>query len=100
MLPVTHGVDFTRVQVLLYTILLVAVSVLPYATHMSGLLYLFGALALGGGFLYHALRLMRTDAAAMPTFGYSILYLMGIFALLLLDHYLPGLAVTLARLGA
>lgn len=96
MLPVTHGVDFTRIQVLLYTILLVAVSVLPYATHMSGLVYLFGALALGGGFLHHALRLMRTDSAAMPTFGYSIIYLMGIFALLLLDHYLPKLALSLA----
>ena len=100
MLPVTHGVDFTRVQVLLYTVLLLAVSVLPYATHMSGPLYLLGALALGGGFLYHALRLMRTDAAAMPAFGYSILYLMGIFALLLLDHHLPGLWRTLGSVLA
>ncbi|MBZ0071568.1 MAG: heme o synthase [Thiohalobacteraceae bacterium] len=88
MLPVTHGVDFTRLQVLLYTILLVPVSVMPYATHMSGLFYLGGALVLGAGFLRHALRLMRSDAAAMPTFGYSILYLMGIFALLLVDHHM------------
>lgn len=89
MLPVTHGVPFTRLQVLLYTILLVAVSVLPFATHMSGPLYLAGALLLGAGFLRYALRLMRTDAVAMKTFGYSIIYLMGIFALLLIDHYVP-----------
>jgi len=91
MLPVTHGVDFTRLQVLLYTVLLVAVSVLPFVTHMSGWLYLAGALLLGAGFLRHALRLMRDDAAAMPMFGYSIVYLMGIFAFLLADHHLPRL---------
>ena len=91
MLPVTHGVDFTRLQVLLYTVLLLAVSVLPYVTHMSGVLYLAGAVLLGLVFLRHALRLMRNDAAAMPTFGYSIVYLMGIFALLLVDHYIPVL---------
>lgn len=91
MLPVTHGVDFTRLQVLLYTVLLVAVSVLPFVTHMSGWLYLAGALVLGAGFLRHALRLMRDDAAAMPMFGYSIVYLMGIFAFLLADHHLPRL---------
>lgn len=91
MLPVTHGVDFTRLQVLLYTVLLVAVSMLPFVTHMSGWLYLAGALLLGAGFLRHALRLMRDDAAAMPMFGYSIIYLMGIFAFLLADHHLPRL---------
>ena len=91
MLPVTHGVDFTRLQVLLYTVLLVAVSVLPFVTRMSGWLYLAGALGLGAGFLRHALRLMRDDAAAMPMFGYSIIYLMGIFAFLLADHHLPRL---------
>jgi protoheme IX farnesyltransferase len=89
MLPVTHGVPFTRLQVLLYTILLIVVSVLPFATHMSGPLYLVGALLLGTGFLVYALRLMRTNAVAMKTFGYSIIYLMGIFALLLIDHYVP-----------
>lgn len=92
MLPVTHGVAFTRLQVLLYTVLLLAVSVLPYATHMSGVLYLVGALGLGLGFLRHALRLMRSDLAAMPTFGYSIIYLMGIFAFLLVDHYIPAIS--------
>ena len=96
MLPVTHGVEFTRLQVLLYTVLLLAVSVLPFATHMSGWVYLVGAVALGLGFLRHALRLMRNNAAAMPTFGYSIVYLMGIFALLLVDHYTPFFARLLA----
>ena len=91
MLPVTHGVKFTQLQVLLYTILLVVVTVLPFVTHMSGLLYLVGALALGAGFLYHAIALMRDDSdkQAMKTFGYSITYLMALFAFLLVDHYLP-----------
>ena len=92
MLPVTHGVEFTRLQVLLYTVLLLVVSVLPYVTRMSGLLYLVGAVLLGLGFLRHALRLMRHETAAMPAFGYSIVYLMCIFALLLVDHYIPALA--------
>jgi len=92
MLPVTHGVEFTRLQILLYTILLLAVSVLPYVTHMSGLLYLGGALILGLGFLWYALRLMRTKDERLPmqTFGYSIYYLMALFALLLVDHYIPS----------
>lgn len=91
MLPVTHGVKFTQLQVLLYTILLVVVTVLPFVTHMSGLLYLAGALALGAGFLYHAIALMRdnSDKQAMKMFGYSITYLMALFAFLLVDHYLP-----------
>ena len=90
MLPVTHGVDFTRLQVLLYTILLVVVTLMPYVTRMSGLVYLVGALALGAGFLYHALLLMRDKSGkqAMKTFGYSIIYLMALFAFLLLDHYI------------
>jgi protoheme IX farnesyltransferase len=89
MLPVTHGVDFTRLQILLYTVLLLLVSVLPYATHMSGLFYLAGALALGTGFLYYAVKIMRTDdeRVAMRMFGYSIWYLMALFAFLLVDHY-------------
>ena len=94
MLPVTHGVPFTRLQILLYTILLLVVSVLPFAMHMSGLFYLAGALLFGGGFLYYALLLMKgeDESVAMRTFGYSIWYLMAIFALLLVDHYLPLLA--------
>jgi protoheme IX farnesyltransferase len=91
MLPVTHGVPFTRLQILLYTLLLIAVSVLPFATHMSGLFYLAGALSLGGGFLYYAVELMKgnDEKVAMKTFGYSIWYLMVLFAILMLDHYLP-----------
>ena len=93
MLPVTHGVQFTRLQVLLYTILLVVVTVMPFVTHMSGLLYLAGALGLGVGFLYHAWALMHdeSDQQAMKTFGYSIVYLMALFAFLLVDHYVPYL---------
>lgn len=93
MLPVTHGIAYTSTQVLLYTILLIAVSVLPYALHLSGLLYLVGALVLGGIFLAYAIRLKcrPVPGLAMRTFGYSIVYLMAIFTLLLVDHYLPML---------
>jgi len=93
MLPVTHGVSFTRLQVLLYTILLVVVTVMPFATGMSGLLYLAGALGLGAVFLYHAWALMRdvSGRQAMKTFSYSIVYLMALFAFLLVDHYVPYL---------
>jgi len=91
MLPVTHGVPFTRLHILLYTILLLVVSILPFVMHMSGRLYLAGAMALGGGFLYYAIRLMqgRDERVAMQTFGYSIWYLMAVFTFLLVDHYLP-----------
>ena len=93
MLPVTHGVAFTRLHFLLYTILLVPVSLLPFAVKMSGMLYLVGALLLGLGFLYYAVQLMRypedDERLPMKTFGYSILYLMALFALLLIDHYIP-----------
>ena len=93
MLPVTHGVAFTRLHILLYTILLVPVSLLPFAVKMSGMLYLVGALLLGLGFLYYAVQLMRypedDERLPMKTFGYSILYLMALFALLLIDHYIP-----------
>lgn len=93
MLPVTHGVEFTRLQVLLYTILLVVITVLPFITHMSGPVYLVGALGLGAGFLYHAWALMHdeSDKQAMKMFGYSITYLMLLFAFLLVDHYIPYL---------
>jgi len=93
MLPVTHGVEYTRTQVLLYTLLLVAVSALPYVVGMSGLLYLIGALAFGGWFLVYAVRLKFAPrpGLAMKTFGYSIVYLMAIFTLLLVDHHVPAL---------
>lgn len=89
MLPVTHGAEFTRLYVLLYTILLAGASLLPFATRMCGPAYLVGALVLNAGFLYHAWWLYRdySDARARRTFGYSIQYLALLFALLLVDHY-------------
>jgi protoheme IX farnesyltransferase len=89
MLPVTHGVPFTKLQILLYTILLLAVSVLPFVIHMSGLIYLAGAIALGLGFIWQAFVLFRsdTDDHAMKTFGFSIFYLSVLFGFFLLDHY-------------
>ncbi len=92
MLPVTHGLPFTRLQILLYTILLVIVALIPYLTKMSGLIYLAGAMVLGFGFLYFAIQLLRQpDNKELPmrTFGYSINYLMLLFVLLLVDHYIP-----------
>ena len=90
MLPVTHGVEYTRLQILLYTIIMFVVTLLPFVTGMSGLLYLVGALVLGGGFLYCAIRMyrMRDDAIPMITFRYSIYYLAGLFSVLLVDHYI------------
>ncbi len=90
MLPVTHGIEYTRLQILLYTVLLVLVSLLPYATRMSGPLYLVAALIFGGIFLYYAISLFRgrDDGLPLRTFTYSIYYLMGLFSALLLDHYL------------
>lgn len=89
MLPVTHGSEFTRLHILLYTILLVAVTVLPFAVGMSGWFYLMGALVLDAGFLRLAWGLYRrySDALARRTFVYSIQYLAVLFALLLIDHY-------------
>jgi protoheme IX farnesyltransferase len=89
MLPVTHGDRFTRLHVLLYTLILCAVSLLPFSTRMSGLLYLASALALGGVFLMYALRIYYrySDRVAQATFRYSIVYLSLLFAALLLDHY-------------
>ncbi|MBT8438929.1 MAG: protoheme IX farnesyltransferase [Gammaproteobacteria bacterium] len=89
MLPVTHGVPFTKEQILLYTLLLFTVSLMPVVIQMSGLIYLSGAVALGIGFIYYAWRLYRdeSDALAMKTFGYSIFYLSLLFAFLLADHY-------------
>ncbi|HZP12089.1 MAG TPA: heme o synthase [Nevskiaceae bacterium] len=93
MLPVTHGVAFTRVQVLLYTVLLFIVSLLPYVFGMSGVLYLGGAAVLGGVFVYYAvlLRFAPRPGLPMKTFAYSIVYLMAIFSLLLVDHYVRAL---------
>ena len=89
MLPVAYGPEFTRLHILLYTILLVLVTLLPYLTGMSGLIYLAAAIGLGGVFLHRALQLkMRHDEKlAMRTFGYSIIYLALLFSALLIDHY-------------
>jgi len=93
MLPVTHGLTYTKLQILIYSLLLLWVSLMPFMIHMSGLLYLVGALGLGLGFVYQGVRLLRSegDALAMKTFGYSILYLSVLFGFLVADHYL-GLA--------
>ena len=90
MLPVTHGVTYTRWQILLYTVLLVVATVLPWATRMSGLFYLVGALVLGAVFLWYAWKLLDPpdEFFAMRTFNYSIIYLMALFGFLLLDHWL------------
>ena len=90
MLPVTHGVEYTRWQILLYTVLLVIATVLPWATHMSGVFYLGGALVLGAAFLWYAWKLLDPpdELFAMRAFKYSIVYLMALFAFLLLDHWL------------
>ena len=93
MLPVTHGVAYTRLQVLLYTVLLVVVTLMPYLTRMSGLVYLAAALFLNAGFLYYALALKITAREELPlrVFRFSVTYLMWLFAALLVDHYLPAL---------
>ena len=90
MLPVTHGVEYTRWQILLYTLLLLMVTILPWVAGMSGLCYLGGALVLGIVFVWHAWRLLDPpdERYAMHVFGYSIAYLMALFALLLVDHWL------------
>jgi len=91
MLPVTHGARYTRLQVLLYTLILFGVSLLPFAIRMSGWLYLAAALALGGVFVAYAVRIhvAYSDALARRTFRYSIFYLAALFAALLVDHHLP-----------
>jgi heme o synthase len=104
MLPVTHGVEYTRLHVLYYTILLLVVTLLPFITGMTGLLYLGGALVLGAGFLYYAIRLMKppSERFAMEVFNYSVIYLMALFAFLLADHYLaaPSSGLALERIAA
>jgi protoheme IX farnesyltransferase len=93
MLPVTHGEAFTRLHLLLYTLLLTAASLLPFAAGMSGYFYLGAALVLDGVFLAYAVAIWRrySDALARRTFAYSIFYLAMLFAALLVDHYLPAL---------
>ncbi len=90
MLPVTHGDKFTRLHVLLYTLILIAVTLMPYATQMSGLIYLVGAAVLDAIFLYYAVRIYTdySDQLAKRTFRYSIVYLAALFAVLLIDHYI------------
>jgi protoheme IX farnesyltransferase len=93
MLPVTHGVAFTRLHILLYTILLVIVTTLPYLTGMSGLVYLAGVSVLNAGFMWYALRMMVSKDVLLPmhTFAFSITYLMVLFIFLLADHYIVQL---------
>jgi protoheme IX farnesyltransferase len=90
MLPVTHGVDYTRLQILLYTVLLTVTTMMPFLMHMSGIVYLICTLALDAIFVSYALRmnLRNGEALAMPTFRFSVKYLMWLFAALLTDHYL------------
>lgn len=102
MLPVTHGVQYTRWQILFYTVLLLAVTILPWATGMSGLFYLGGALVLGIVFIWYAWKLLDPpdELYAMKVFNYSIVYLMALFAFLLVDHWVlpwlqPGAAFEL-----
>ena len=89
MLPVTHGIPYTRLQIVLYTILLVLSTLLPYLTGMSGFIYLTAALVLNGRFLYYVLNLRRGLRPELPmrTFRFSITYLMLLFAALIIDHY-------------
>ncbi|MGX5175244.1 heme o synthase [Aliikangiella sp. IMCC44653] len=91
MLPVTHGIEFTKLNIVFYTILLIFAAALPYLVGMSGIIYLVGSTLLGLIFLYYAIKLMRTEErkVAMDTFRYSIYYLMILFVLLIVDRYLP-----------
>jgi protoheme IX farnesyltransferase len=91
MLPVTHGIPYTRLQIVLYTILLVLSTLLPVLTSMSGLIYLIAAIALNGRFLYFVLALQRGVKPDLPmrTFKFSINYLLLLFAALIIDHYFP-----------
>lgn len=95
MLPVVYGVPHTKLQVLIYTFVLFIVSLGPFFIGMSGLIYLVGAVGFGIGFIYHATKLfmIEGDSQAMPTFAYSILYLSGVFAFLLVDHYLKFVTI-------
>ena len=91
MLPVTYGIPFTKLNILLYTFILVAVSLLPFVVDLSGLIYLVGIVLLDLGFLYWAFKLKYSDnpRVALNTFNYSIIYLPLLFVLLLVDHFIP-----------
>ena len=95
MLPVTHGVGFTALHILLYTILMFLITLMPFATHMSGAIYLVGAVVLGVIFLYWSIEIMRGQNvnAPMKTFKYSITYLLVLFIIMLVDHWLLGLLI-------
>lgn len=95
MLPVTHGEAYTKLHIMLYTFILIAVTLLPYVTRMLNWLYLLGAIVLGIGFLYYAWVLLRGNQknAGMDAFRYSIIYLMALFVIMLADHYLLPITV-------
>ena len=97
MLPVTHGDAYTRGQIIAYTVLLILITLLPFLMGVNGVVYLIGALLLGAGFLYHAIMLWFTSSPqwAIKTFVFSIVYLLVLFAFLLVDRYLP---ILLARI--
>ncbi len=101
MLPVTHGVEYTRWHVLFYTVLLVIATMLPWLTGMSGLFYLGGAAVLGAAFVWYAIRLLNppSERFSMQVFNYSIVYLMALFAFLLLDHWLMPPSVAMVGMG-
>ena len=101
MLPVTHGVEYTRWHVLFYTVLLVIATMLPWLTGMSGLFYLGGAVVLGAAFVWYAIRLLNppSERFSMRVFNYSIVYLMALFAFLLLDHWLMPPSVAMVGMG-
>jgi protoheme IX farnesyltransferase len=88
MLPVTHGEAYTKINIFLYTVMLVVITVLPYLTGLFGWLYLSGSLLLGIGFLYYCWQMWRNRDTGIKTFKFSIIYLMVLFAIMLLDHYL------------
>jgi protoheme IX farnesyltransferase len=88
MLPVTHGENYTKINIFLYTVILVVITIMPYLTGLFGWLYLSGSLLLGMRFLYHCLQMWRNKDSGIKTFKFSIVYLMALFAIMLLDHYL------------
>lgn len=90
-LPITHGIDYAKTGILMYTLLLIAVAYLPFVMGMTGLIYLIGVTLLNGGFLYQAIQLYKKEQQkqALHTFRYSIFYLLALFLLLLIDHYVP-----------
>ncbi|MFA7553170.1 MAG: heme o synthase [Spongiibacteraceae bacterium] len=95
MLPVTHGVKYTALHIMLYSLVLIAVSLLPFATGMSGLLYLAGAVVLGVVQMYWAIAIMREKPdAPMKTFKYSIIYLMALYLIMLVDHFIFTVTIT------